>query len=91
MGTDRFGNPITGCQFSSVTSITDDQLLSSMLAEASLPPVAPNGPRRIEVGEQDEQGTPLRQIGTEQRRLVCVSVRPLCTPAACPLRARRCT
>ena len=57
MGTDRFGNPITDCQISSVTSVTDDQLLEFYVGRGVLPPVPPMGPGEIEVGEQEEQGT----------------------------------
>jgi hypothetical protein len=53
-GTDRFGNARTDCQISSVTSITDDQLLEFYVGRGVLAPVPPMGTGQIEVGEQDE-------------------------------------
>jgi hypothetical protein len=56
-GTDRFGNPMTDCRVSNVTSITDDQLLEFYVGRGVLAPVPPMGTGEIEVGAQDEQGT----------------------------------
>jgi hypothetical protein len=53
-GTDRFGNPRTDCQISSVTSVTDDQLLEFYVGRGVLAPVPPMGTGQIEVGEQEE-------------------------------------
>jgi hypothetical protein len=52
--TDRFGNPRTDCQVSSVTSITDDQLVEFYVARGVIPPLPPMGTGEIEVGEQEE-------------------------------------
>jgi hypothetical protein len=53
--TDRFGNPRTDCQVSTVTSITDDQLVELYVARGVVPPLPPMGAGEIEVGEQEEQ------------------------------------
>jgi|SRR5688572_11192249 len=52
--TDRFGNPRTDCQVSTVTSITDDQLVELYVARGVVPPLPPMGAGEIEVGEQEE-------------------------------------
>jgi hypothetical protein len=54
--TDRFGNPRTDCRVSSVTSVTDDQLLEFYVGRGVVAPVPPMGTGEIEVGEQEEQG-----------------------------------
>jgi len=56
--TDRFGNPRTDCRISSVTSITDDQLVELYVSRGVVPPLPPMGTGQIEVGEQEEQGEP---------------------------------
>jgi hypothetical protein len=61
-GTDRFGNPRTDCQISSVTSITDDQLLEFYVGRGVLAPVPPMGTGQIEVGEQDERSPQPAQV-----------------------------
>jgi hypothetical protein len=53
--TDRFGNPRTDCRISSVTSITDDQLVELYVSRGVVPPLPPMGTGQIEVGEQDEE------------------------------------
>jgi hypothetical protein len=53
--TDRFGNPRTNCQVSTVTSITDDQLVEFYVARGVIPPPPPMGAGEIEVGEQEEE------------------------------------
>jgi hypothetical protein len=52
--TDRFGNPRTDCQVSTVTSITDDQLVEFYVGRGVVPPLPPMGTGEIEVGEQEE-------------------------------------
>jgi hypothetical protein len=52
--TDRFGNPRADCQVSTVTSITDDQLVELYVARGVVPPLPPMGAGEIEVGEQEE-------------------------------------
>jgi hypothetical protein len=54
--TDRFGNPRTDCRVSSVTSVTDDQLLEFYVGRGVVAPVPPMGTGQIEVGEQEEEG-----------------------------------
>ena len=54
VATDRFGNPRTDCQVSTVTSITDDQLVEFYVARGVVPPLPPMGAGEIEVGEQEE-------------------------------------
>ncbi len=56
LATDRFGNPRTDCRVSSVTSVTDDQLLEFYVGRGVVAPVPPMGTGEIEVGEQEEQG-----------------------------------
>ena len=60
VSTDRFGNPRTDCQVSTITSITDDQLVELYVARGVVPPLPPMGAGEIEVGEQEEpeQGAP---------------------------------
>jgi hypothetical protein len=53
--TDRFGNPITDCQVTTVTSITDDQLVEILVGSGAIPPLPPMGTGEIEVGEQEEE------------------------------------
>ena len=52
--TDRFGNPRTDCQVSTVTSITDDQLVELYVARGVVPPLPPMGAGEIDVGDQEE-------------------------------------
>jgi hypothetical protein len=52
---DRFGNPRTNCQISTVESITDDQLIEFYVGRGVVPPLPPMGAGEIEVGEQDEE------------------------------------
>jgi hypothetical protein len=54
---DRFGNPRTDCRISSVTSITDDQLVEFYVGRGVVPPLPPMGTGQIEVGEQEESAT----------------------------------
>jgi hypothetical protein len=54
LSTDRFGNPRTDCQVSSVTSVTDDQLLEFYVGRGVVAPVPPMGTGEIQVGEQEE-------------------------------------
>jgi hypothetical protein len=54
--TDRFGNPRTDCRISSVTSMTDDQLVELYVSRGVVAPPPPMGTGQIEVGEQEEQG-----------------------------------
>ena len=53
---DRFGEPRvnTDCRVSSVTSITDDQLVEFYVGRGVVPPLPPMGTGEIEVGEQEE-------------------------------------
>ena len=51
---DRFGNPRTECRVSTVTSITDDQLVEFYVGRGVVPPLPPMGAGEIEVGEQEE-------------------------------------
>ena len=53
--TDRFGNPRTDCRVSTVTSITDDQLVEFYVGRGVVPPLPPMGTGEIEVGEQEER------------------------------------
>jgi hypothetical protein len=53
---DRFGNPRTDCQVSTVAPITDDQLVEFYVSRRVLPPLPPMGTGEIEVGEQEEEG-----------------------------------
>jgi hypothetical protein len=52
--TDRFGNPRTDCRVSTVTSITDDQLVEFYVGRGVVPPPPPMGTGEIEVGDQEE-------------------------------------
>jgi hypothetical protein len=52
--TDRIGNPRTDCQVTTVTSMTDDQLVELYVARGVVPPLPPMGAGEIEVGEQEE-------------------------------------
>ena len=52
--TDRYGNPRTDCQVSTVKSITDDQLIEYYVSRKVMPPLPPMGTGEIEVGEPDE-------------------------------------
>src|SRR5688572_24220474 len=54
VATDRYGNPRTDCQVSTVTSITDDQLVEIYVARGVVPPLPPMGAGEIEVGDQEE-------------------------------------
>jgi hypothetical protein len=54
--TDRFGNPRTDCQISSVRAITDDQLVELYVGRGVVAPVPPMGAGQIEVGEQEDEG-----------------------------------
>jgi hypothetical protein len=57
--TDRFGNPDTDCRISSVTPVTDDQLVEFYVRQGVISPVPPMGQGEIEIGEQEapeEQG-----------------------------------
>jgi uncharacterized protein DUF6491 len=54
VATDRFGNPRTDCQVSTVTSITDDQLVEFFVGRGVVPPLPPMGTGEIEVGDQEE-------------------------------------
>jgi hypothetical protein len=68
LATDRFGNPRTDCRVSSVTSVTDDQLLEFYVGRGVVAPVPPMGTGEIEVGEQEEQGAaPLPDAETPAR------------------------
>jgi len=69
LGTDRFGNPRTDCRISSVTSVTDDQLLEFYVGRGVLAPVPPMGTGEIEVGEQEEEegATPPAPAATPSR------------------------
>jgi hypothetical protein len=53
--TDRFGNVRLDCRISSVTSITDDQLVEFYVGRGVVPPLPPMGTGEIEVGEQEEE------------------------------------
>jgi hypothetical protein len=49
---DRFGRPRTDCQLSSVSSITDDQVMEIYVAHRVTPPPPPMGSGEIQVGKQ---------------------------------------
>jgi hypothetical protein len=66
-GTDRFGNPRTDCRISSVTSVTDDQLLEFYVGRGVLAPVPPMGTGEIEVGEQEEGAAAPAPVATPSR------------------------
>lgn len=53
---DRFGNPKldADCKVSTVTSITDDQLVEFYVGRGVVPPLPPMGTGDIEVGDPDE-------------------------------------
>lgn len=51
---DRFGTPRASCQVSTVTSITDDELVEFFVGRGVVPPLPPMGTGEIEVGDQDE-------------------------------------
>ncbi len=53
--TDRFGNPIADCQVTTVTSITDDQLVEILVGRGVIAPLPPMGTGEIEVGEQEDE------------------------------------
>ncbi len=52
---DRYGNRRSECQISSVTSMTDDEILELYVKHRVAPPPPPMGPGKIEVGEQKEE------------------------------------
>ena len=54
---DRFGQERTDCHISSVTSLTDDELVELYVGRGVVAPLPPMGTGDIEVGEQEEQGT----------------------------------
>ena len=54
VATDRFGTPRTDCSVSTVTSITDDQLVELFVGRGVVPPLPPMGAGEIEVGDQEE-------------------------------------
>jgi hypothetical protein len=60
VATDRYGNPRTDCQVSTVTSITDDELVEFYVGRGVVPPLPPMGTGEIEVGDQkdSEAGAP---------------------------------
>ena len=60
---DRFGNPRTDCRVSTVTSITDDQLVEFYVSRGVVPPLPPMGTGEIEVGEQEEEEATARSRG----------------------------
>lgn len=59
--TDRFGNASADCRVTTVTSITDDQLVELYVKRRVIPPLPPIGAGEIDVGEQDEQGANAEQ------------------------------
>ena len=62
--TDRFGNPRSECQISSVESMTDDELVELFVAHGVIAPPPPMGSGEIEVGEQEvEQTDPAKPEG----------------------------
>ena len=56
----------TDCRVSSVTSITDDQLVELYVKRRVVPPLPPMGTGQIEVGEQEEEGGRARD-GADER------------------------
>jgi hypothetical protein len=54
---DRFGRAKVACQLSSVTSITDDQVVEIYVAHHVAPPLPPMGSGEIQVGNQSVDDT----------------------------------
>jgi hypothetical protein len=52
---DRFGNERSDCQISSVTALTDDELVELYVDRGVVAPVPPMGTGDIEVGQQEER------------------------------------
>lgn len=65
---DRFGNPKADCSVTSVTPITDDQLIEFYVGRGVTAPPPPMGSGEIEVGEQEEQGADAPSSDDERRR-----------------------
>jgi len=53
---DRYGNQRNDCEVSSVTSLTDDELIELYVSRGVVPPPPPMGSGQIKVGDQQEQG-----------------------------------
>jgi hypothetical protein len=54
---DRYGNRRSECRITSVTSMTDDEILELYVDHGVTPPPPPMGSGKIEVGEQKEETT----------------------------------
>ncbi len=54
---DRFGRARSDCRVSSVTSITDDQIVELYVAHRVTPPLPPMGPGEIQVGRQSGEAS----------------------------------
>jgi hypothetical protein len=54
--TDRFGQERSDCHISSVTALTDDELVELYVDRGVVAPLPPMGTGDIEVGDQQEQG-----------------------------------
>ncbi len=64
---DRFGRAKTDCQLSSVTSITDDQVVEIYVAHRVAPPLPPMGSGEIQVGKQSGEESKPAQSGNDSK------------------------
>ena len=62
---DRFGNEPTDCRISSVTALTDDELVELYVDRGVVAPLPPMGTGDIEVGDQEEQGVATPEQGDD--------------------------
>jgi hypothetical protein len=53
---DRYGQERSDCHISSVTALTDDELVELYVSRGVVAPLPPMGTGEIEVGDQEEQG-----------------------------------
>jgi len=64
---DRFGRPRSDCQVSSVTSITDDQIVELYVAHRVTPPLPPMGSGEIQVGRQSGEAAKPAASGDDSK------------------------
>jgi hypothetical protein len=64
---DRFGRAKTDCQLSSVTSITDDQVVEIYVAHRVTPPLPPMGSGEIQVGKQSGEESKPSASGNDSK------------------------
>ena len=64
---DRFGRAKANCELSSVTSITDDQVVEMYVAHRVAPPLPPMGSGEIQVGKQSGEESRPAQSGNDSK------------------------